>query len=60
MDEELTVPELLGLTLGPFTSIFHNKPSDNFVRELMRYTTLRGLWTTGHVAFIRYISCGTH
>lgn len=45
MDRELTISELLALLNGPFSDIFHHKPSSDFVMDLERFSTLRGLWS---------------
>jgi hypothetical protein len=45
LDRELSVTELLDLLSGPFADIFRHKPSSNFVGDLERFSTLRGLWS---------------
>jgi hypothetical protein len=47
MDRELAISELLEFVSknGPFADICRNRPTSNFVADLERFSTLRGLWS---------------
>ena len=48
LDVQLTIPMLLDLLTGPFQELV--RPSRNFVEDIRRYSTLRGLWTAWYVS----------
>lgn len=45
MDRELSVTEILALLSGPFADIFRDRSSSDFIGDLERFSTLRGLWS---------------
>lgn len=55
LDQELTIPELLDLLMGPFEHVFSGRASYDFVRDLRRFSTLRGLCSTRSVFMLFYV-----
>ncbi|GJE90078.1 hypothetical protein PsYK624_062010 [Phanerochaete sordida] len=45
LDRELSITELLNLLSGPFADIFRDRSSSDFIGDLERFSTLRGLWS---------------
>lgn len=50
LDFELSIHDLVRLLRGPFTDLFkRNRPSPDFLGDLQRFSTPRGLWSATYV-----------
>lgn len=54
LDRELSISELIQFLNpgGPFSELFAERPYANFVRDLERLSTLRGLWSETYASFL--------
>ncbi|KAI0338211.1 hypothetical protein BDW22DRAFT_1363084 [Trametopsis cervina] len=55
LDQVLTIPELLDLLSGPFSGIVRTQPRRDFVRDLERFSTLRGLWSSSQWQGLHFV-----